>query len=390
MPRPFLARIARRTLIVVAQLIAVALLLEIGLRVARPFSPGLRALLYLPTVRTEFDGIETTPELLAHSVEGFAPGSELEGFLRNSRGFRTPEYAYAREPGVFRVAIMGDSFASDSGQVPWRAMWGTLLGERLEAALEREVEIVNLGVPAVGPRFVLRLWELEGRRLDPDLVVFSFFVGNDFTDEFDAPLTTVDADALARHSLVVRLLRNGRRWWRERRVARVHRPRETTTDPERMGVEIGEQREPPGPYLSEETYLRVEASRLRICDTRGDYFESRLAAVAPILERFDASVRLAGGRLVVLIIPDEFQVDPKLLARLAPDPATIDLDRPQRRLAELLGEKDIAHLDLLPLFRELGRSRVLYRERDTHWNSAGNRVAADELARFLKERGLAR
>lgn len=382
------ARLGRQTLIVVAQLIAVALLLEIGLRVALPFSGGLRALLYLPTVRTEFDEIGTTEELLARSVEGFAPGKELEGFLRNSRGFRTPEYEYAREPGVSRVAIMGDSFASDSGQVPWRSMWGTLLGDRLETLLDRDIEIVNLGVPAVGPRFVLRLWELEGRRLDPDLVIFSFFVGNDFTDEFDGPLTTLDTDALARLSLVARLVRNGRRLWHERQAAQLHRPRETTSDPARMGVEVGEQREPPGPYLSEETYLRVEASRLKICDPRGDYFESRFAAVAPILERFDAAVRLAGARLVVLIIPDEFQVDPKLLARLAPGRGAVDLDLPQRRLREFLTERDIAHLDLLPVFREVGRSRVLYRERDTHWNSAGNRVAADELARFLTEQRL--
>ncbi|MBY0278934.1 hypothetical protein K2Z84_26685, partial [Candidatus Binatia bacterium] len=40
-------------------------------------------------------------------------------------------------------------------------------------------------------------------------------------------------------------------------------------------------------------------------------------------------------------------------------------------------------LDLLPASRRASAAGPLYRPRNTHWNGAGNRLAAAELARFL-------
>jgi hypothetical protein len=40
-------------------------------------------------------------------------------------------------------------------------MWHRRLGARLAEARGRRVEVVNLGVPAVGPRFSLAMFEVE-------------------------------------------------------------------------------------------------------------------------------------------------------------------------------------------------------------------------------------
>jgi hypothetical protein len=49
-----------------------------------------------------------------------------------------------------------------------------------------------------------------------------------------------------------------------------------------------------------------------------------------------------------------------------------------------LAQHDIRVLDLLPLFAEQGRQTRLYKPLDTHWNRAGNRLAADAVARELR------
>jgi hypothetical protein len=106
----------------------------------------------------------------------------------------------------------------------------------------------------------------------------------------------------------------------------------------------------------------------------------------------DEKVRQSGARLAVMLIPDEYQVDPEVFARAAGragmPAATYDLERPQRELAPALAVRGIPALDLLPPSRRAAADQPLYRPRDTHWNAAGNRLAASELARFLVDRRL--
>jgi hypothetical protein len=41
-------------------------------------------------------------------------------------------------------------------------------------------------------------------------------------------------------------------------------------------------------------------------------------------------------------------------------------------------------VDLLPAFRSAARTTRLYKPRDTHWNIAGNRLAAREIAAAVR------
>jgi hypothetical protein len=142
------------------------------------------------------------------------------------------------------------------------------------------------------------------------------------------------------------------------------------------------------PRHSEETYLEIEARRIQIClRTRRPWFDQRSSEVLGVLSRFRDEVRAAGSEFVLVMIPDEFQVDPlllgQLLRHLALDPAEIDPDYPQRRLAVLLDRHGIEYLDLLPVFRDRSATERLYWLRNTHWNVAGNALAAEVLARQL-------
>lgn len=376
--------------------LALALLAaEAGLRVARVFVPRIHGLTYSPTVRTEYDAIDSTPELLARSYFGYQPLAATPGLRLNSRGFRTPEYR--EEKGeAFRVVVLGDSFAFGSNGLRYRELWHQVAGRELAEASGREVEVINLGMPGVGPRFALRLWEIEAARLDPDLVVLGFFVGNDLTDEGDEPLESTIGGGLAHHSLLVRLVRNAARRWSAPEASAAAPPAPPPASA-RGGEELpltAAGFDPDTPVLTEEAWLDMEEGRLlAIAGPDVGRFRRLIAGANLLLERLAREVEASGARFVVVLIPDEGQVDRDLARRIARRSGfSLDLDRPQRRLVPWLEDRRIPHLDLLPLFRrrhEAGGPR-LYRVQDTHWSVAGNELAGEALAELVVEEGLAR
>ena len=114
------------------------------------------------------------PELgwtLKPDVQGLAGGSAWETSLTtNAEGFRDGPHPATKAPGVFRVAVLGDSFVFGSG-VPQDA----ILTRRLAARLGPGFEIVNLGVPGYGTDQELLTLKRWGRTLAPDLVLAGFF-----------------------------------------------------------------------------------------------------------------------------------------------------------------------------------------------------------------------
>ena len=112
-------------------------------------------------------------------------------------------------------------------------------------------------------------------------------------------------------------------------------------------------------------------------------FDVLFARVSETLLRFQREVVTSGARFLVMIIPDEYQVDAKLraavISRMGRRPSDFDFDRPQRRLRQFLDAHDIEYVDLLEAFQSRGGRQPLYRLRDTHWNAAGNQLAAEQL-----------
>lgn len=387
------------TAVAVVALLAALLAAEVGLRIAEPRSTRLSRLLYLPQVRTHFDRVPTTAELLEESALGFHPFGHTPGFVLNSRGFRTHEYRVERPPGAIRVVVLGDSFAFDSHGVPIDQMWHQVFGDAVEEAVGRPVEVISLSAPGVGPRFALRLWELEGRRLSPDLVVLAFFVGNDFTDESGSELDAGVESTAARRSLLVRLLRNAARLRRSGVPAAGGSPADAPPTPaaapheagRRGGYELAgyaDSYDPDRPTFDRAAYLELEQARVAaFAGPPEERFERLFLDTALVVERMAREVELAGARFLVLIIPDEAQVDDRLwrqVSRRFPPGTPLERDRPQEMLRSFLAERRIPYLDLLgPMREHEGR---LYKPRDSHWNARGNAVAGAALAETVLER----
>src|SRR5205085_1112699 len=119
---------------------------------------------------------------------------------------------------------------------------------------------------------------------------------------------------------------------------------------------------PPGPAdrlrpaLSPATFRAVEARRLAVClRSPPAGLEKQWGRALAHLGALIDDCRRHGVPLAVVLIPDEFQVNPTVLEQAITDagvsPAAVDLDLPQRRLAAFCAAHQVPCLDLLPHFR---------------------------------------
>ena len=327
-------------------------------------------------------------------VERFRPepGSLRFGFPLNSAGANDVEFLQ-RAPDRRLVVCIGDSFSL--GAVP-HALHYTTVAEGLA-----DVDVHNFGVPGIGPPEYLHLLVEEALPLDPSLVLFALFVGNDLVvPEVEADLPHAGLRRLfARDGVLLFVL--------PRRLARLADERRRVQDAGVATVQgadadaaglTGEALDAafpwfadPGleePTLSAEAHLRLERRRAReVCRLEA-------ADLEPLMERLRAA-RAAAAPVPfgVVLVPDEFQVEDGLWEQVVAagdgdgggaGVASLDRDRPQRLLAALLEAEGIPVLDLLPTLRaeppgEDGR-RHLYHLQDTHWNARGNAAAGHALA----------
>lgn len=107
------------------------------------------------------------------------------------------------------------------------------------------------------------------------------------------------------------------------------------------------------------------------------WYTERVFSAADFLIGEAARVcRDAGATLTVLSIPLTKQIrDPDALRAMSSAPDRVDLDLPDRRLAQSCAEHDVPFVALRPRIA----SRHYWRH-DMHWNAAGHRVVARLLA----------
>lgn len=398
----------RFALAIVLQIALTVALLEGGLRLLQPYNAGLRALLYIPAAVTDFAEYDSIETLMGTTILGFQPYTPFRGFILNSKSFRSPEYEVRKEPGTLRVVVIGDSFAFASGGVPFPYHFPSVIERELAAQLEQKVEVINLGVAAVGPQFELRMFQVEGTRLAPDRIVLTFFIGNDFTDDYQhEPIAGASRSPsvwLAHRSLLFRVARNlvrlsgsvesgavesiGSEFAQESAGSS---PAAAEPNGQRGGYELEAYRDaydPMTPTFVEEEFLAMEGRRMAICLRSGEKrFKYLLAQTLATLEAFHSEAQAAGIPMTVVLIPDEFQVDDALAARVLEaaghDAREFIYDLPQRELVRELDAIGVDTLDLLPDFRAKADSGRLYKLRDTHWNRRGSELAGKRIAAHL-------
>jgi hypothetical protein len=162
------ARARGRLLLAAGSTVLTLCLLELALRLAQPWIPT-------NLVPTRFDrtvGIMNWPGYSGcYNIEGFSC------YSINTHGWRDREHAIAKPPGVFRIAVIGDSFVEalqvDVDKTFWRILESDL------RARGKPVEVLAFGRSNFDVAQYFETLRHHVSPYRPDVVVVAFFSGND-------------------------------------------------------------------------------------------------------------------------------------------------------------------------------------------------------------------
>ena len=301
------------------------------------------------------------------------PGSRYLGFRVNSGGYYDEEF-HPAGPDDLVVALLADSFGV--GVVPHKHNFATVMERRLRrgAPVGGRVSVHNFGVVSIGLPEYAWLLENEVPAVKPSKIVLALFVGNDISALASRPRRGFYSVQQ------FQLFELGRR------LAVLDRERRRGVEVKAIGSRsAGPMGSPEQGTFDEATFLEIEREAVEPCNTGSWHVEVLYRASFDWLARLQAA---AGDKLLVVLIPDEYQVNDALyeaLMRRVPDPAAYHRFYPQDRLRRDCRELGIEVLDLLDPLREANGERPVYWLRDTHWNGRGNRIAGEAIARHLLE-----
>jgi lysophospholipase L1-like esterase len=315
----------------------------------------------------------------------------------NQQGFRFPDLPFEKPAGTRRVAFLGDSMIAGE-DVPVELTAVHLLEQQLDALdPDHDWEVLNFGVPGAGNGQEMVVYREVARRYDPDLVLCTFFTGNDFGDNShrytsgDRLYFDVDADGalfqlpyptpeIAR-SEFLRKTSHFYRWQKSRvrgLIKAAEPEEEVPTDPleQRHAWHGDKVRSSEWVY-----YTGLDADE----DVAHCW-----RVTAAILREFDRLTRADGVPFAMLLLPnseqlhdEEFAFLQSVAGELGPD---FDPLHPGRRVGEICAELDVPFLDLLPAFRaatpsrsELVEEEWLYLNGRGHFNAAGHALLARTL-----------
>jgi hypothetical protein len=253
------------------------------------------------------------------------------------------------------------------------------------------IEIVNAGMEAMGPGYYWHILNNLGDIFRPDLVLVGFFVGNDFEEAdfsvFIGNFISEPKDLTKRYSKyyqfrrlrLYQLLKNKYTRYRE---TQLKKQEVKHSAPQQVGT------------FSQETFLEVERARSWIFDKNNwKLLQYEWRKCSELILKMKDWCDQRKIKLVIAILPDQFQVDQELREAVLNKYKNIadknlDLSHPDNLIVDFCRAHGINYLDMLRPFQEKSKTERLYALRDTHWNEAGNRLAADLIFEYLEENQL--
>jgi hypothetical protein len=325
---------------------------------------------------------------------------EGRGFVRaNREGMPDRNHLLDKPAGVYRIAVLGDSYSEARQVEREQAYWSLLPAELAACGFQRgkEIEVLNFGVSGYGTAQEYLMLESSAIRYRPDLVLLQFTNGNDVQDnsfaldaEKNRPFYMLAADGelridesfsysddfVARSSFRSELVRKATDKVRLLQFARNLKEVSFVSKAQAMqGVEQG--LEP----------MVLAAPRDRLWSEAWQITEGLIARTGDFAQR-------NGARFAVFTVPYAIQVhpDPRVRAGLQTKLGVKDLFYPDQRIAALGKKRGFTAVTLAPEMQPLAeKSNTYFHGFDNvgmgrgHWNPAGHKAAAQIIARHLCE-----
>jgi hypothetical protein len=373
-------------LLLIASVIVALLLCEAGLRVVGFSYPSF----FRPDDRL---GLRLRP-----NAEGWAR-AEGEALIRiNSAGFRDRERSQKKPADTFRVVVLGDSMI-EAMQVDLEKTFVAQLETQLNACSAfgaKKIEVLNLGVSGYGTAQELLNFRYFGATYSPDLVLASFFAGNDVRN---------NSKALEPEKMRPFFELNGDMLVEDRSFAQSAEFQRRTNALRSALDRLSDLRVLQAAYFIKDRLATTGAPAAAAPAAMGGneagiddavYSEpatpqwiAAWALTERLFRQLRDEVQAAGAKLVIVSLSSGIQVhpDPAVRAQFTSGKNIADLFYPNHRIQKLAADLQVQSIVLGPAFQEAAeRNKVFFhgfpntRMGSGHWNEAGNRMAADVVA----------
>jgi hypothetical protein len=324
---------------------------------------------------------------------GWVPRRHAEGWQRqegeayvriNRDGFRDRDHELTKAPGALRIAVLGDSFA-EALQIPVEQAFWAVAERELAGCPERRarpVEVLNFGVSGYGTGQQLLLLQDRVWAYEPDIVMLTFFSGNDISDNtyalgrMGAPYFVQTTDGLSLDISHIPPVGLRQAWFRALDYSRVLQLVEAGRQLYKRRGQATLDRE-----LSGQVYLEHPE----------EAWEDAWQVTEALIRRTHHEVSSRGARFLLVTLSNGEQVlpDPDARARLQQRLGVADLFYPERRLRQLAQATGFPVLTLAPELQRVAEERKVYlhgfqaNSGEGHWNAEGHRIAGDLIARFV-------
>ena len=313
----------------------------------------------------------------------------------NDAGRRDLDRALDKPADALRVMLLGDSFV-EALQVPIEQTFARGLEQKLAAAIGRPVEVVSMGVSGYGTASEYLWYREVGRRFHPDIVLLSFYPGNDVRNNSptleptlkpvyaaDGSLDHVNGGKGAEDGGGRGLLNRSAAYQYIRKLVLTRQPALA----ERLADWGVLKREALRPVPMESG---VPVDYWVFASQPPPEWQDAWAHTEALLSAFKDAVTADGATFVVMVVTAREQIYPDDWAQLqATYPAMHDvqwdLNGPERRVLSWCALNDVRCVPLSPAFvAARDASPRLHWHFDGHWTPAGHALAAETMAEALR------
>lgn len=318
------------------------------------------------------------------------PAGELVQTHINSLGMHDLERKTTKEPGVYRILVLGDSYV-EGLHVPCERTAPRQLEALLSARPSPRCEVINAAVASYASSLHYLYFKVKGRRFSPDLVLLFMAFNDPSGDLFLTRQAILDGDGLpvsvntyrgmgvrgvvselASKLASYRFVRNRAHLARLRGEARRPHARSRTTD------------------IIEDPFLIVR-------EPMDPSVTAQAERAWQLTERYTAGLRdlvhRNGAKFAVTMIPLPNQVSAEewaigRAARGFKPNQLLGSDALQRHAKAIAKRLGVPYMPLLPGLRQASKHTKLHFDNDEHWTVAGHRAVAQITAQWIESRGL--
>ncbi len=318
----------------------------------------------------------------------------------NSLGFLGDDLSEEKAGGTLRVVVLGDSYVAATG-VDYDKNFPYLLSQKLQnlilanpSSTYNKVEVLNFGLGGVGTVEEMKYYEKYAQKYHPDVVVLSFYLGNDISDNSlnyshkDEMLASKESwNSFPQYyaTQVKNFVALKDRIYRKSAIIRFA-DRVVRSSPWLNGfaVKLGLYRAP----VKGELGLVVPFNIYYYLDPLDEERAQYLKFSSELVNNFKKQTDADGVKFVAMFIPDGLTVSNNLLNTFKNDyPKLKDLNvNPKGMEDRLIAGIDpsIKILNLRAIMeKNVSENKEMYKHGTGHFNGEGHIVVSDALADFI-------